>query len=62
MLVVYVVHRCHGWEGQLVASLLWKLAWQFLVLEGGSFRIRFSLGPLGSESEVPDVLIVSSIL
>ena len=61
-MLVIVIYWPNSWVGLLVASLLWKLAWQFLVLGGGGFQVRFGLGPLGSESEAPDVLIVSSTL
>lgn len=56
MLAVVADHSCHSWVGLLAASLLWKLAWCFLVphnLSSGekAFRLVPAQEPLGLASE-----------
>lgn len=52
MLAIDVTHGCQIWEGMLVASLIWKLAWHLLgpwklVPKDGVFNSVLAQGSLG---------------
>lgn len=51
-----MIYRHQSREGLTIASLLWKLAWHLVVLQKLVFRQAPTQEPLGSVSEVCDII------